>query len=194
MFLFQVTEIFNVSSGIILLPGLQNNVVPVGTPITIVRPDKTEIETKITSIYFGTNHITIEKSITKDDIPIGSKVWAKKSITYEMGTYYNLVDKKSEGVNFEILFQHKVDPHFFLTLKLSGVVGIIDNLKHNETPVSLRIDKTPGSYALDLSIQQKSEEIKTYPEASIFSDKECVNVIFRSVAKEITFSGKRDDS
>jgi hypothetical protein len=193
MFLFTVTERFGLRDGMILLPGLVEKYVPVGTPITIIRPDKIEIETRIVGINFGSNHIMIEKSVKLDDVPIGSEVWAKKSITYDL-TYNNLVDKKLDGADCEIIFQHKGDLHFFITLKLSGVVGIIDNLKQNETPVKLRIDKVPGSYANDLSIQLKNEEIKTYPEVLIFSDKDCVNVIFRSVAKDITYSSKRDDS
>ena len=194
MFLFQVSETFNLSTGLVLIPKLESNHVPVGTPITIIRPDKSEIETKIIATFFGSNHITIEKLFTKDDVPIGSEVWAKKTITYDDLAHYNLIDKKSDEVNYEIIFQHKLVPQFLLILKLSGVAGIVDNLDKSESPVKLRIDKTIGSYAIDLSIQMKNEEIKTYPEALIFSDKDCVNVIFRGVAKEITYSSRWNES
>ena len=191
MFLFRVSERFNITDlGLILLPGLKSNYVPVGTPITIIRPDKTEIETRITSITFETKHITIEKSFSKEDVPIGSEVWAKKSITYDL-TYYILTEKKSHGSNLEIIFKHKVDHKFLMTLKLSGVVAVTDHLQQNKPITKMRIELSNSSYATDLALQLNDEEIKTYPEVLIFSDAACIDVIFKSVAKEITYNGER---
>lgn len=192
MFLFRVSERFNISNwGLALLPGLGSNFVPVGTPITIVRPDKSEIETRITSIAFdGSNSITIEKSLKKEDVPIGSEVWAKKSITYDL-THYTIIEKNSVGTTCEIIFQHKIDERFLTILKLSGVVGIIDILPLHSAPIKMRIDKTPGSYAFDLSLQLKDDKIKTYHEALIFLDKDCIDFAFRCVAEEITYASER---
>jgi hypothetical protein len=191
MFLFAVSERFYITDlGLILLPGFENNYVPVGTPITIIRPDKTKIETKITSVTFETNHITIEKSFSKDDVPIGSEVWANKSITYDL-TYYNLLETTFSGIDLEIIFQHKVDHNYFTRLKLSEVADTIDDLKQNKTPARLRIEQTNSSYAAQLASQRKDHKIKYFQEALIFSDTSCLDIIFKCVAKEIKYQSER---
>ncbi len=77
MYLFTVTQTFNITSrGLILLPGLGDHIVRVGSSIRLVRPDKTELFTKIKGITFeGTRDILIEEHISKNEVPIGTEVW-----------------------------------------------------------------------------------------------------------------------
>ncbi|MBA4241488.1 MAG: hypothetical protein C0448_12240 [Sphingobacteriaceae bacterium] len=79
MLLFIVENKFAITDrGLILTPGLGDKVklVETGSKIKLVRPDKTEIETKITGIGFEGNHdIIISSEITTEQIPIGTEVW-----------------------------------------------------------------------------------------------------------------------
>jgi hypothetical protein len=78
-FLFKVEDRFVISDrGLVLLPGLKDKVksIKTGTEIKLIRPDKSEIKTRITGITFeGTHDILIPLTITKNDIPIGTEVW-----------------------------------------------------------------------------------------------------------------------
>jgi len=78
-FLFKVEDRFVISDrGLVLTPGLKDKVtlVKTGTEIKLIRPDKSEIKTRITGITFEGNHdILIPLTITKNDIPIGTEVW-----------------------------------------------------------------------------------------------------------------------
>lgn len=77
--LFIVENIYRViGRGLILTPGLGEKVklVETGSQIRLVRPDKTEIETRITGIGFEGNHnIIISSEISVEQIPIWTEVW-----------------------------------------------------------------------------------------------------------------------
>jgi len=186
VFLFQISDIYQTTSlGLVLIPGLINKTVPIGTPITIVRPDSSEIETIITSIFFDSSQaFTVEKTLKKEDVPIGSEIWAKRTITYDL-SLYTLLNKNAIGTNYEIIFEHINVKKFFLKLMLSQVAGIRDNTKPADSLNRLRIDMISGSYASDLAIQMKNIEVKKFPEALIFLDRDCTNFCFRGVAEKI---------
>ena len=194
MYLFRVSDRFEISDrGLLLLPGSEANYVPVGTQITIVRPDNSQIETKIIGIAFDSSHsVTVEKSLTKEDVPIGSEVWANKSITYNL-KHYNLKNKISDGNIYKIVFQHKIDPEFFMILKLSRVIDIMDHLTEEKVPLKLKIEPTNTSNTNELTLHNKTEELQSF-EALIFVDEDCASIVFRGTADEIVYSGTRQHS
>lgn len=77
MLLFVVEQVFFVTGcGVVLLPGLGKNVVRVGTPIRLVRPDGSTLDTKICRIGFNEFHdIQLGKEVRKEDVPVGTEVW-----------------------------------------------------------------------------------------------------------------------
>jgi hypothetical protein len=187
LFLFKVMETFDLPKiGLALLPGLGETYVPVGTTISIIRPDNSEIETTITSIAFEQNFsITVGKELRKKDVPVGSEIWVKKSLTYDLN-HYHLWSKRKVESDFEIIFQHKIEKSFYTSILLTDVAGMRDHISSIPC-LKLRIDMTGGSYVQDLAIQLKNEEIREYAEAFLFTDDKCVNFCFRGVAREITY-------
>jgi hypothetical protein len=188
--LFKITDCFYLSKvGLVLLPGLGDKAVPIGTPITIVRPDSSEIETKVISIFFDSSYpITIEKSIQKEDVPIGSEVYAKKSLTYDL-SYFNFLSQGHNGKDYEITFEHKAFKNFATKLKLLNISLIDDNLQDKTAVARLRINMAPGKDSGELVKREKTSEMGRYPEVQIFIDNDCRTICFRGVAKEIEFRG-----
>lgn len=77
MLLFIVEQVFLITDlGVVLLPGLGKNFVSVGTPIRLVRPDKSVLDTKITGITFETRDIFVGPEVRKEDVPVGTEVWS----------------------------------------------------------------------------------------------------------------------
>ena len=76
-YLFAVESTFLVpDSGLVLASGLKVKPVKPGDHIRIILPDKSIIETKIKGVLFLEDWaILIEKSLKKEDVPIGSEVW-----------------------------------------------------------------------------------------------------------------------
>lgn len=79
-FLFKVEQTFFIPDrGLVLTPGLGDTIVDVDSKVRLVRPDKTSIDTRITSIVFQGNHdILVDANIKKIDVPIGTEVWLLK--------------------------------------------------------------------------------------------------------------------
>jgi hypothetical protein len=79
MHLFTVTEAFVITGrGVVLTPGLGENArfVRTGSRIKLVRPDKSELQTRIQGITFNDHHdILIGPEVTKADVPAGTEVW-----------------------------------------------------------------------------------------------------------------------
>jgi hypothetical protein len=82
MLLFVVEQVFSVTGrGVILLPGLGKNVVRVGTPIQLVRPDGSKLGTKIRGIGFNEFHdILVGQELRKEDVPVGTEVWTIETL------------------------------------------------------------------------------------------------------------------
>jgi hypothetical protein len=80
MLLFIVEQVFTITDrGVVLLPGLGENVVRIGTPIRLVRPDKSVLDTKIAGITFETRDILVGPEVRKEDVPVGTEVWTIES-------------------------------------------------------------------------------------------------------------------
>jgi len=182
MFLFTITEKFDLSFGIVLLPGLIDKRVPVGTEITIVRPDKTEIETKITGIIFGSNHISVEKSVLTNDIPVGSEVWANKSINHSL-SHYSMLKKCISENDIQIYFRHKVDPLYSTILKLSGVIEFHDDLDESQGLKSLNIQP----------INTEKGELMNCFEVNILSNQWQNANLFKCIARGASYESERLD-
>lgn len=77
MLLFVVEQVFLITRrGVVLLPGLGKNIVQVGTPIRLVRPDGSTLDTKVRGIGFNEFHdILVGQGLRKEDVPIGTEVW-----------------------------------------------------------------------------------------------------------------------
>ncbi len=77
MFLFKVEERFMITRlGLVLVPGLGDKQAKIGDKIKIIRPDNSTIETVIKGIAVNPNRdILVGSELTKEDVPIGSKVW-----------------------------------------------------------------------------------------------------------------------
>ncbi len=77
MLLFTVEQIFLITGrGVVLLPGLGKKFVRVGTPIRLVRPDKSTLDTKICGIGFNEFHdILLGQEVRKEDVPVRTEVW-----------------------------------------------------------------------------------------------------------------------
>ena len=79
MLLFIVEDVFATSLGLILTPGVGKHPVRVGTPIRLVRPDGTILQTKICGIVFSERRdISIGKELCKEDVPVGTEVWTEE--------------------------------------------------------------------------------------------------------------------
>jgi hypothetical protein len=100
---------------------------------------------------------------------------------------YKIQSKISLGNNLKIIFAARSDGRPNKVLELSEVVGFIDLTTENNAIVTLRIDPPGGSYNLDLSLRLQRPDVREYPEVLIFLDKDCVNLCFRAVAKNIVF-------
>ena len=76
MLLFIVEQVFFITGrGIVLLPGLGKNPVRVGTPIRLVRPDGSTLDTKIRGIGFNEfRDILLGQEVQKEDVPVGTEV------------------------------------------------------------------------------------------------------------------------
>ncbi|MCX2796254.1 hypothetical protein [Microbulbifer thermotolerans] len=86
-YIFEVEDVFNLTNrGCVLAPGVSSNAecpVLVGSKIVIVRPDGSELETKINGIEIirsvqtpvKFNPILLPRDIEKSKVPIGSKVY-----------------------------------------------------------------------------------------------------------------------
>jgi hypothetical protein len=62
--------------GLLLIPGLSDKYISVGSKILLIKPDKTKIRTIIKGISSaGERGILIGDNLNKDDIPIGTEVW-----------------------------------------------------------------------------------------------------------------------
>ena len=189
MFLFQITEIVELDIGLVLMPGLVDQYVPVGTQITIVRPDKTEIEAKITGIYFGSNRVTIDKPALNWDIPIGSEVWAKTSITYDL-TRYIFLDLEVSGSNMNIIFQHKIDPGFLIAFELSDTIVDINRLGKNTCASMLKIQLVNAHSSETIFNKPVAGRAKDFREVIIYSDLTDLEVVFKCTTKSIRSSNK----
>jgi hypothetical protein len=76
MLLLTVEQVFLITGrGIVVLPGLGDNVVRVGTRVRLVRPDKSTLDTNICGIGFNTLDILLGPEVRKEDVPIGTEVW-----------------------------------------------------------------------------------------------------------------------
>jgi hypothetical protein len=76
MLLFKVEQTFVISgTGLVLIPGLGNRIVPTGSKIKVVRPDKSELLTTIHGITFKENTIVLNSNTKKEDVPVGSEIW-----------------------------------------------------------------------------------------------------------------------
>jgi hypothetical protein len=63
MFLFKVDNTFLITGvGLILTPGFGDKNVELGSPVRLIRPDRSIVETKITCIVFGAHHFSVEAS------------------------------------------------------------------------------------------------------------------------------------
>jgi len=78
-FLFKVEDRFMISGrGLILTPGLGDKwgIAKTGTEIKLIRPDKSEIKTRIHGVTFeGQHDILVSPELTKDQVPVGTEVW-----------------------------------------------------------------------------------------------------------------------
>ncbi len=76
-FLFTVKQSFLLSGkGLMLIPGLSDKNISVGSKIILIKPDRTVIKTVIKGISSaGERGILIGDSFKKEDIPIGTEVW-----------------------------------------------------------------------------------------------------------------------
>ncbi len=77
MLLFIVEQAFLITGrGVVLLPGLGEKYIPVGSPIRLVRPDGSTLDTKIRGIGFNEFHdILVGQELRKEDVPIGTEAW-----------------------------------------------------------------------------------------------------------------------
>lgn len=79
IFLFKVEDRFMISGrGLLLTPGLGDKwgLVKTGGEIKLIRPDKSEITTKIHGVTFeGQHDILVSPGLTKDQVPAGTEVW-----------------------------------------------------------------------------------------------------------------------
>jgi hypothetical protein len=81
MLLFTVDQVFLVTGGVVLLPGLGQNCVRVGTYIRLVRPGKSTLDTKICGIGFNEFHdILLGPEVQKEDVPVGTEIWTIESL------------------------------------------------------------------------------------------------------------------
>jgi hypothetical protein len=80
-YLFTVEATFVITDrGVVLYPGFENNSATLGSPIRLIRPDQSIIETQIRGVSFSENHdILIGEKIKKEDVPIGTEVWLQES-------------------------------------------------------------------------------------------------------------------
>ena len=78
MLLFIVEDVFFITGrGVVLWPGLGKNIVRVGTPVRLIRPDKSVLDTKICGIAFNEFHdILLGPEVRKEDVPLGTEVWS----------------------------------------------------------------------------------------------------------------------
>lgn len=77
MLLFTVEQVFLITGrGVVLLPGLGEKPVRVGTPVRLVRPNQSTLDTKICGIGFNEfRDILLGPEVRKEDVPIGTEVW-----------------------------------------------------------------------------------------------------------------------
>ena len=79
MFLIKVEDRYEIEqTGLILTPGLGDKIetIKIGDKLKIIRPDNQEIFTTIHGLTSSGNfNIVINQRYTKNDIPIGSKVY-----------------------------------------------------------------------------------------------------------------------
>lgn len=77
MLLFIVEKVFFITNrGVVLSPGLRKKVVRVGSPVRLIRPDKSTLDTKICGITFNEFHdILLVPEVRKEDVPVGTEVW-----------------------------------------------------------------------------------------------------------------------
>lgn len=62
-----------------VLPGLGKNIVRVNTPIQLVRPDGSTLDTKICGIGFNEfREILPGEEVKKEDVPVGTEIWTIK--------------------------------------------------------------------------------------------------------------------
>jgi len=75
MLLFIFEQVFSITGrGVVQLHGLGKNFVRAGTPIRLVRPDKSALDTKIAGITFETRDILLGPEVRKEDVPVGTEV------------------------------------------------------------------------------------------------------------------------
>jgi len=80
MLLFVVEQVFLITGrGVVLLPGLGKNFIRVSTPIRLVRPDGSTLDTKICGIGFNEfRDILLGQEVRKEDVPVGTEFGRSK--------------------------------------------------------------------------------------------------------------------
>ena len=77
--LFKVKDRFYINDlGLILTPGIGDMVyeIKTGNKVKLIRPDKSELDSKIIGISTaGGFNILLDKRLKKDDVPIETEVW-----------------------------------------------------------------------------------------------------------------------
>jgi hypothetical protein len=106
---------------------------------------------------------------------------------------YEIVSRIFLGSDLKIVFKNVTGTTEDKVLELREVAGFIDTISKGQTVQTLRIDNEGGSYNLDLSLRLKRNEINSFQEVFLFTDKTCVNFCFRAVAKSIKFRDRTEN-